>query len=254
VLIVAICIDQDKVVVVQRGLVFLPVHPGEVEWPCSKISSFSGLPEAERMERSMSIILPDFKDRKCLEVSICGFISEPDYVQKVEVLPLEKLLIATYERSGQKVFARMVPPFPLDEDKDVHIHIELDPASGKSQPRVNCSIDDILNRLDTFVGQKINIRVAGTFRTNLAELPSFIRPLLMEYGDPGKVQVRMTGGTLAVQGAPIQRISWQLLDKEGGARITLEARTEVNLSESYLVDQLDMLESAFNSFIVGEKQ
>jgi hypothetical protein len=201
----------------------------------------------------MSIILPDFKDRKCLDASVCGFMSIAEYPQKDKLPTVEKSLVAEYEKSGRKVFMRLVLPFPGDDDNEMHVHVDLSAGERwkKKPPKVNSTTDDILAKLAPLIGKKMNVTLRGRFRVALAELPSFIRVMLGE-SNVNNVKVRMSEGTLTVRGAPIHEIGWVILDEDAGANISLVARTEMNLEESYLVKELDLLESAFKAFIVGE--
>ncbi len=196
----------------------------------------------------MPIILPDFKGRKCQDATFCGLILKRDYTREVPFLPVDRSLIAAYERSGKKVRVRLAPPFPWDDDRDLHIHVDLTPVNRKGQTRPTDKMDDILTRLEPFIGHKMHLALSGTFR--LANLPPLIRPTLAEYSVGDALTVRMTSGTLAVRGnVPIQKIAWALLDK-GAVSIELTTRTEKTLDESYLVSGLDLLEAAFEALFV----
>ncbi len=201
----------------------------------------------------MSIILPAFKDRKCLDAMVCGFVSATDYPQKDKLLASDKSLVAEYDKSGRKVYMRLVLPFPGDDDDEIHVHLDFSVAERwKKPPVVNSTTEDILARLAPLIGKNMRLTLRRRYRVSLAELPPFILVTVVE-STVNDVQVRMTEGTLRVRGAPIQEIGWQLLEKNAAANISLEARTEGILNESYLIDGLDLLESAFKAFIVGDK-
>jgi hypothetical protein len=203
----------------------------------------------------MSIILPDFGGRECIEASFCGFIPARDYGQEERLPSADRPLTAEYKRSGKKVFVRLLLPFPYDEDGDIHIHLDFYAQTQKRLLAPNSDVKSILDRLDHFIGKKILLNLEGTFRTSIAALPHFVRPLLHEYS-AGDIHVRLTGGTLTVRGAPIQTISWRLTDASATDRVslTLGSRTEAVLSESYLVDGLDTLERTFKAFVTSKEK
>lgn len=192
----------------------------------------------------MPIIFPDFKDRKCLELTFCGYVFASDYTGTEQPPALTGgSLIAEYKPSSEPILARLVPPYPRDADGDFHIHVDLARASSK-KAEPNASIGGILEKLEPFLGQKAYLFLRGTFRVSEIHSP-LLRPMLAEY-TVGNVQVRLTGGTLKVSGTPIETISWRL-EEGGSARIELETRTDQVLTESYLVEGLDLLESAFKA-------
>lgn len=194
----------------------------------------------------MPIILPDL-NRNCRDLTFCGCVYASAYSGTAQ-LPAqsEKSLVAEYSGSSERMFARLMIPFPRDDDGDFHIHVDLT-RSKKVTP--NASVEDIVTRLEPFIGQKADLVMKGTFR--VAELHStLLRPMVAEYR-VGDVQVRMTGGTVAVTGAPVQTISWQIED-DSSASIEMRIRTDKVLTESYIVDGLDLLEIAFKA-LFGEK-
>lgn len=83
-----------------------------------------------------------------------------------------------------------------------------------------------------------------------AELPAFIRgPFPSISAD--KVQVRMTGATLEIKGAPIHTISWES-SGAGNAKVVLEASTHLEFDGSYFDKCMNILESAFRALILME--
>jgi hypothetical protein len=196
----------------------------------------------------MPIILPEFKGRKCQEATFCGYILKSDYTSELPFKAVDRSLIADYERSDEKVRVRLAPPFPYDDDRDLHVHVDFSPANRKGLSKPNATIDDVLARLEPFIGHKLHLTLSGVFR--VARLPPLIRPTQAEYSVGDALTVRMTSGTLAVRGnAPIQKIAWALLEN-GGASIELETRTTKTLEESYLVNGLELLEAAFEAMFV----
>ncbi len=194
----------------------------------------------------MIFTLPDFKDRKCLRLDLCGRIAEPSSAP-----PLDKALIADCATVGKKLLLGIVLPFPRDK-KDTHVHIRiaiLESFEG-TPPRVNSTLDEIFKLIEPFMGKKIRTEIDGVFRVEMTEMSPLIRSSFVET-TVEKVHVKLTGGTLSVQGTPIHTIGWKL-GKSGKVNVLVEARTETELTASYLVDGLDLIESAFRAMVVGE--
>jgi hypothetical protein len=197
----------------------------------------------------MPLILPDFTNRRCVEISSCGYVipEERDQIQPPQ--ELKKGLIARYEKSGKLVYLGLVKPFPGEK---MHLHLSLATIErfGDTPPELNSEANTVLETVNAFLGKRIDVYLRGLFLVPRAALPPFIRsPTATTIADD--VQVRMTAATLAVRGAPIHSISWELRGRMP-AEIILEARTQLTFDESYLDQGLDLLESAFRAFIVRE--
>lgn len=205
----------------------------------------------------MSFVLPDFTDHKCLEVSCCGFIAREEFPEGLsEVVPAERNMIARYASlSGQNAYVRLICPFPWELEEDggrVHIHLVVArPEATKKHPKTNCEAPEIVAKLSRFLGMEANVYLKGKFELPGTDLPSVIRLLSVETTVKG-LRVRFTGGSLSVQGAPIDTISWKLPEKGGTGTVTLEAKKRLTLEEGYLVKALGILEDTFKAFVDGD--
>jgi len=193
----------------------------------------------------MILTLPDFKDRRCLQLDFCGRIDG-----QVSIPELDKALVAEFSGPGKELFLGIVLPFPGDR-KHTHVHLRLatSEAFDKKPPNVTATLDDIFKLVEPFMGKSTKTELDGVFVAELTEISPLIRSGFVET-TVEKVQVRMTGGTLSVQGTPIHTIGWKL-KKSGKVEFLLEARTERALTASYLVDGLHLMESAFKAMVVG---
>jgi hypothetical protein len=201
----------------------------------------------------MSLLLPDFKGRKCVEIDLCGHIA-PSESKEIQAPPqIKKHLVARYSGAEQDAYLSLVLPFPAGKKMHVHLRIAAAERFGGAPPEVNSTTEEIFRLLEPFYGKKIDVELDGNFRVTQAELRPSIRSAAVEtFSDD--VQVRMIGATIAVRGAPIHTISWRLSEKGDRANIVLEARTKLTLDESYINKGFDLLEAAFRAFVFRESR
>jgi hypothetical protein len=206
----------------------------------------------------MSLNLPDFAERKCLEIAFCGFLpADKADAAHANLAVLKKSLIARYTKSGKDVYVRLYLPFPWEKEAGdrVHIHFVLAAADWfrKSPPQTNSKPEEIFNLVEAFLGKEMDVRLTGIFRVPMGELPPFIRSTAVETTF-NEVKLRMTAGTISVHGTPIQSISWELPNRGDLAEVTLEAKSCLKFEDTYLESGLELLEAAFRAFIVGERK
>jgi len=131
-----------------------------------------------------------------------------------------------------------------------HFHIDVaKPKFFAEKPEVTTKISDINKLFEKVNGQKIVLRLEGDYLVQTDALPTLILSTMLTAKGQGDVAFRMTGGTISVKGSPIYRIEWaRRSDSE--TRVTLSARTEATITDSYLVDGLSLINTAFRAFIV----
>src|SRR5262249_61895081 len=103
--------------------------------------------------------------------------------------------------------------------------------------------------VEPFLGRQIQTELDGWFRAPAGQ----VSPLISStFGETvaGPVQVRMTGGTLTVRGAPLHTINWKLPEKGEYVEFILEAKQNATFDGSYIVDALDLIETAFMGLVV----
>lgn len=204
----------------------------------------------------MSLHLPDFANRECLELSVCGFIPADQADSACEnPIALESTPVTKYVKSGKEVFVRLDLPFPRAKELGGrgHVHFVLAAADWFQDrpPRTNSQPEEVLALVGAFLGMQMDVRLTGVFRVPIDSLPPFIRYTATEMAF-GDVQLRMTAGTISVRGAPIESISWELPTKGDLVDVILEAKTCLKFEEAYLDSALDILEAAFAALIVEE--
>jgi hypothetical protein len=194
----------------------------------------------------MALLLPTFEGRKCLDLSACAFVVPEEVGQVVVPKPVEGPLIARYERAGREIFLGLILPFP-GKKMHVHLTVAVTERFTKEKPKPNCELEMLLSLLEPFLGRKVEVNLKGFFPVNKAVLQPFISATTLSVSDD--VQVRMTGASFAVRGAPIQSIAWELAGK-GIVNVTLEGKTKMEFDGSYLDQGMDFLENAVNAFSV----
>jgi hypothetical protein len=196
----------------------------------------------------MSLRLPALTDKRCLLLAFCGsVVSEGN--NPIEELSREKQMTARYTKAGRTVFFRL---WVGAEHPRNHVDVAIAPRElfGRGQaPKVTHKIEEIQAAVAFLAGRPIQVDARGWFQVPQEELPSLIQSTLIQT-EADEVQIRMSGGTLSVRGAPIHTIAWFIPSEGQPAQVTLEARTTMDFTESYLEDGLALIESAFNAFIL----
>jgi len=196
----------------------------------------------------MSLSLPDFKDRACIEVSFCAKVVTEERAAIPAIEEIKQNMISSYEKSGRKVYFALIKNFP---GENMHIHLDLVTSERfeKAPSSTNCSPENIFRLIEPFFGKTLELSLRGMSIVLKEKLPHFIRAVVVPTIADG-VEVRMTAGILAVRGAPVQYIAWELTKR--GAEITLGAKQKTKLEPSYLEAGLEILESAFRALIFKE--
>jgi hypothetical protein len=185
-------------------------------------------------------------------LTACGEITgtkEP----RVAVLLKKNALIAAYKAAGEKVFVRLLG----GRTSANHLHIDVAKAGifrGK-EPKVTNRRSDLDKLLSKVIGNTIDVGVEGEFLMPLGVLPveGVIRSLSVEKKS-GSVVLRMTAGTLSVEGAPVESIKWAIRDGGKNVQISLLAeRKSVVIDDNYLVDLLKWIESILGVFVLGKE-
>ncbi len=199
----------------------------------------------------MALNLPDFKDRKCLQLDFCGRIPEAETKEIGPISETKKALIAQYTKSAREVLIGVVLPFPGKEEEK-HVHLRLSPIEKfeEKKPTINAEVEGVLQLVEPFSGKTVIAAVDGLFRVPLTDVSSFIRSTFVETS-ADKVQVQMTGGTLSVRGAPVHTITWKL-GKDGRVEFVVQAKQKTKLDGDCLIEALNMVESAVKALVIGE--
>ncbi len=192
----------------------------------------------------MPLRLPDFGDTGCVSLVVCGRALTKDE-QIVAMLKNRTVLVARSKVSNKPVIVRAILT-------PGHIHLEVDDgrlrAHDKPKPTNKISeINEVVSRLEG-AGIEIEALVDAYYPMSAEELPSMIRALLGEFKQ-GNVSLKMVKGRLEVQGAPITAIDWHANRSQNKAVLDLELRKTVAVSDSYLVDLFEIVDSGFKALV-----
>jgi hypothetical protein len=198
----------------------------------------------------MSIRLPDFRDKRCRMLTLCGAVLVEEGKEAADLPKKEVWSIARYSKAGQTVYVRLGLT-PGKRSPHFHLDVARREIFQKGKlPEPNLPVKQLQETIDSFVGKQIDVGKKATYRLPQNDLPPLIRSTIAE-ARADNVRIKMTGGTLSVEGSPINTIAWESIGDTGDVLVTLKARAKVTIGESYLEDALSLMESAFTAFILG---
>lgn len=201
----------------------------------------------------MPIRFPDFRDTRCMAVGACGSLDTDDneMLEVIERLK-EDTLIAAYRSGKMNAYIRVL--LGGSSPKHVHIDVYRKEVFRNTLPEPTHKRKDIQKLLDGFVGQKISTYAFGRFFLPLEELPEggLIRTTFFETRQDD-LGITMTGADFVIRGAPIRGLTWQLVDKGARVWIDVDSRVETTIGRDYLIEQLQLIDSGFRLFVMGER-
>ncbi len=103
------------------------------------------------------------------------------------------------------------------------------------------------------MGKQVKTDLKAIFEIKLSELPEggIIRALFFKT-QTGNVSINVNGADFLITGAPVNSISWQAVPDDKIGVIIDADNVETTISENYLTDTLERLESALNVFVLGK--
>jgi hypothetical protein len=151
----------------------------------------------DKRKATMPLILPNLKDRRCLDLDLCGTVVLDEAGSELSLPSLDTPLVAQYLNSGIEAYLGLVLPFPgKNEKKHVHLRITLRELIRENDPpTVNATTEQILALVEPLIGRTIAVELDGRFRVPQSEVSAIIRSTFVET-TADQVHVRLTGGTL----------------------------------------------------------
>lgn len=200
----------------------------------------------------MRFVLPELQEAHCQQFTACSRVVTRDKSVK-RLFSRESTLVACVKEGGLKRFAR------LCISKEGHVHLDLaspEYFAGGGVPKPKHSWNRIESSLRRFVGHQIKVQARALFAVSLARLPesSVIRLLSSVESRMGVVSMKLTGGTFAIAGAPVQRIAWVVRRDMKQVKIQLQLTQERTLREMYLADLFNLLTKSFNVLVTGNEK
>jgi hypothetical protein len=197
----------------------------------------------------MELRLPNLKGTSCRLLVMCGRI-ETKEKRIIAWLKAHKKMIAKTKIDGEPVSIRLLCS---DAQPENHFHLDIATAEvfeGKKLPKPTHKMAEIRKELDEVEELEVRTDVEGVFGVPVGDLPSIIQATLFET-KVGEVTIKMTGGRLSVEGAPIQTINWSVPKGKKDATVILEGKMACKITASYLEDSWSLIRSAFTAFIQG---
>ena len=159
----------------------------------------------------------------------------------VPVVPL-KLLTKPY-------FARLL------RNSRGHFHVELAAASQfRVKPERTTTRRDFEELVEQAFGQEARAKVIGTYRLAFERVPK--HGIIRAYTDRTTVSgvtLRMTAGSIELEGSAVSRINWRSLSNDE-IEISVMASRTVGIKETFLCDAHEWISRLFRVTVLNEPQ
>jgi hypothetical protein len=197
----------------------------------------------------MEMVVPDLKSSGFEYLVACGRIRTPDTeICKWVKRHSERYYYYQFKVQSGLVYCRV----DMDLIKDyLHLHIEAGTREAfKKTPTLRKSEIAIDHLLRPFLNWKITALVTGQFNVPVDRLPPIIHVTRNLAVEKAGVAMKMTGGTLSVDGAPISSIEWSMPDDgDADAHVFMQGRTALKMSTAYLEDCRQFVSSYSDTFL-----
>jgi hypothetical protein len=204
-------------------------------------------------DQQMPIRLPAIEDPRCVLFIACAEIESRS--TKVKALLKSNQQLHNRLKMGGHPYHFAAT---LGDREGGHFHIDfaaLEYFKKKDFPKQTHTLDEIQEAIEPLVGQKATVRMEGRFEVQVTDLPGTVREFLKTMSTPttiGGVKIRTTAGTLVVEGTPISTIKWWLRRDGEVILLELEGRTKVTISDSYLEELWQSVETTFGRLVPQE--
>ncbi|UCH63283.1 MAG: hypothetical protein JSU77_02180 [Fidelibacterota bacterium] len=199
----------------------------------------------------MPLELPSFINTKCVGITACATIELEDN-ELAEGLKDPMEMTALYEIDGKAVIIHV----HTGKAGESHLHIDCVLSSyydeEPKQKEMN-TIDEVSAFILKLAGSSVAIGTIGGFIVPLNELPEHgtIRSLSAEKRT-GDMSITLTGAKLAITGAPIERVEWEIFENKEHVFIAIYSNKAEILDEQYLTRVAEWVEAQFYLFIKGQ--
>jgi hypothetical protein len=144
----------------------------------------------------------------------------------------------------------------LDPSKDrIHVHIEVvtkEVFKKASLPKASSDVIDSDALMNPFAGQEIEVNIGADMLVDPQRLPPIILMTNRMSATKDGVSMKMTGGHLSIEGAPISSIAWSIRKDERRSLIRMEGETKLTISENYLENCRQFVTTFANTFLEKE--
>ncbi|HEV2803361.1 MAG TPA: hypothetical protein VGW57_00385 [Chthoniobacterales bacterium] len=195
----------------------------------------------------MPIKLPNLAETDTIRLIACGSIEAKQKSLRTW-LNQRRALISSYKVANRAYFVRCATG-----GFSGHFHLECAaPGAFTSRPKANTRLKDIDALSEKVLGLPIKVRLTCYFLVPIASLGAtgIIRTLSADTTAAG-VSMKLTAGTLALSGSPIQSVRWELEDDARLVRIAVVTLRKRILAEDYLIEAQQWSRSLFDVMIMA---
>ena len=199
----------------------------------------------------MAFSLPTFENSRCQGLTACGMLQtkDKDLIRWIDARKNEAI-VAHYKASGEPALIRVV----FGGTTDCHVHIDVLKRSfflNRPVPKRTTPLAEIQIALAHVSGEQIIVESRSRFFVSINDLPrKGIARATSFVVKQDNLSIKMTGARFSIQGAPIQEINWFYRDKDS-IGVDLEAVVSTTIQDDYLTSLLEMAETAFREFVLG---
>ncbi len=193
----------------------------------------------------MPLIVPKVRITECRELGICAELKSDDkaLLKWIEDQPV---MMSRHKLADKQGYLALI----LGGKDNRHAHVELTAESNfRRAPEPKFKTAEIIKAFDRLLGQEVDATLWGIYFIKKQKTPAIISSTFVQASDNG-VTLKLSGATISVQGAPISKIEWRLTDDNDTVRIRLSVSKELKITESYIVDAQQLIESAFEAIVV----
>jgi hypothetical protein len=201
----------------------------------------------------MSVELPIFNKRS-LAMTVCGQIKEGTVLPSTTIL--EKERVASYKTPRGKAYVRA---FLKRNKKITYLHVDCalhDYFPKGKVPKALHKKDDVLKTIESLIGSEIIVNIEGGFDASMSDLPEngSIRVLSSEQKS-GELSLRLIRGEISIKGSAVNSIDWNIRkdDQKEIVRVFISGEQSFKISDKYLIECLDWLDTQFAVFVLGKK-
>jgi hypothetical protein len=202
----------------------------------------------------MAIKLPTFEKSYGLIMTVCGKLKQASSQTKKG--RDQKPKVARFSTPAGNAFIRVwVTGKPVSH---LHVDCALQKFFPKDRiPKVTHKKVDVLKVIKRVIGLQIDVNIRACFGVPITELPEggIVRALSVEQ-KTNDMSVKLTGGSLAVTGAPVSRVQWRIAKDNAKTvvEIQMEGETSSTISENYLQESWQWINNQFSLFVLGRRK
>ena len=195
----------------------------------------------------MTLILPDFSDPWLTELSVCALF------ESAEPLATEqRLLQVRMEVDEDAVWIRMCS----ESEDGIHGHLHVDVGRERvfsGHPRYDTvSVEDIQEVVATHFGQMVSLKPSAEFDVPRGLIPEqgMLNTLLGLSTETCGAQMTLDAAGMTISDSPFTRLRWDFDETDDTVHVDIYAATEVELSESYLLDAAEFMRDGIDCFVL----